>query len=227
MDANPIKCEKGISHQPCFCPKNHDGSSKGMEATEAIQNVVHLHNDQSVFLKTYVMDNDSSRKAIRKDKIDARNMTNEDWPRTASERKKNDNGQLPLSHPKIEFVADKNHHIRTYTKYYFELSHTKKSESICTNNGAKRMKRNCLYFIHMYHSQPLPLFQRAAKAVLKHHFNNHEFCDEWCPWKKWGEEERIFKELKYQCKEVDNELYLQFHKIHMCTATRASPSMAL
>jgi hypothetical protein len=42
------------------------------------------------------------------------------------------------------------------------------------------MKRKFSYFIHMYHSQPFPL-------------NNHKFCDKWCPWKKWGEEERIFK----------------------------------
>jgi hypothetical protein len=71
----------------------------------------------------------------------------------------------------------------------------------------------------MYHSQPFPLFQRAAKAVLEHHFNNHKFCDEWCPWKKWGEEERIFKELKYRCKEADKELYLQFCKLHLVLTT--------
>jgi hypothetical protein len=124
-----IKCEKGSNHQPCFCPKNYDGSSKGMEAIGAIQNVVHLHNNQSVFLKTYVMDDDLSTKAILrhswKDQVDARTMTDKDWPRTASGRKKNDNGQLPLLHSKIEFLADKNHRVRTYAKYYFELSHTK------------------------------------------------------------------------------------------------------
>jgi hypothetical protein len=69
-------------------------------------------------------------------------MTNEDWPRMAAGRKKNDNGQLPLSHPKIEFLVDKNHRVRTYAKYYFELSHTKKAKSTCTNNDAQRMKRN-------------------------------------------------------------------------------------
>jgi hypothetical protein len=64
MSKRCIKCEKGISHRPSFCPKNCDGSSKGMEATRAIRNVLHLHNNQSVFLKTYVMDNDLSTKAI-------------------------------------------------------------------------------------------------------------------------------------------------------------------
>jgi hypothetical protein len=82
-----IKCEKGNDHQPFLCPKNYDGSSKGMEATGAIRNVIRLHN-QSVFIKTYVMDDDSSTKAILqhswKDQTEAGTMTNDDWPRTAS-----------------------------------------------------------------------------------------------------------------------------------------------
>jgi hypothetical protein len=86
-----IKCEKGNDHQPFFCPKNYDGSSKGMEATGAIRNVISLHN-QSVFIKTYVMDDDSSTKAILrhswKDQIYAGTMTEDDWPRTASGCKK-------------------------------------------------------------------------------------------------------------------------------------------
>jgi hypothetical protein len=38
------------------------------------------------------------------------------------------------------------------------LSHTKKAKSTCTNDDAQRMKRNFSYFIHIYHSQPFPLF---------------------------------------------------------------------
>jgi hypothetical protein len=119
MSKRCSKCEKGIIHQPCFCPKNYGGSSKGMEATGAIQNVIRLNN-QSVFLRTYVTYDDSSTKAILRhlwqELIDAGKMTKDDWPRTAGGRKKKDNGQLPLSHPKIEFLADKNHRIRTYSK---------------------------------------------------------------------------------------------------------------
>jgi hypothetical protein len=222
MSKRCSKCEKGIVHLPCFCPKNYDGSSKGMEATGAIRNVIRLNN-QSVFLKTYVMDDDSSTKAILRhswqELIDAGKMTKDDWPRTPAGRKKKDNGQLPLSHPKIEFLADKNHRVRTYAKYFFDLSQKRKSESTCTYNDAERMKRNFSYFIHMYHTQPFPLFMKASKAVLQHHFNNHEFCDDWCPWKKWSDEQRILKELKYRSLDDDKELYLQFEKIHVAFTT--------
>jgi hypothetical protein len=131
----------------------------------------------------------------------------------------NDNGKLPLSHPVIEFLANKNHRVRTNAKHFFELSYSTKTVSIYTNNDAERMKRNFSYFIHMYHIQPFPLIMRASKAVLEHHFNNHKFCDEWCPLKKWSEEERIWKPLKYRCKEADEKLYLQFQKIHSSFTT--------
>ncbi len=52
-------------------------------------------------------------------------------------------------------------------------------------------------FIHMFWHEPFKEFKKGVKAALEHHFNNHEFCGEWCPAKKWKDDERKLKELKY------------------------------
>eukprot|EP00978_Attheya_sp_CCMP212_P004196 scaffold9105_cov34-Attheya_sp.AAC.1 len=41
----------------------------------------------------------------------------------------------------------------------------------------------------------------ASKAVLEHHFNNHEFCGDWCPAK------RGIKSGCYRFKEEHDKLY--------------------
>eukprot|EP00978_Attheya_sp_CCMP212_P020783 scaffold60025_cov35-Attheya_sp.AAC.1 len=41
----------------------------------------------------------------------------------------------------------------------------------------------------------------ASKAVLEHHFNNHEFCGDWCPAK------RGIKKGSYRCKEEHSKFY--------------------
>jgi hypothetical protein len=213
MSKRCIKCERKITHNVDFCPRNYDGSSKGMEAVGAIRSVTRLFDTLGVYIRTYVMDDDSSTKAILRHSYKARGLGKADWPRTPSGYKKQDTGQLPLAHPEIQFLADKNHRVRTFATHFFNLARAKLSVSIATNNDAERMKRNFSYFVHMYHGEPFPVFQRASQAVLEHHFNNHEFCDDWCPATKWSDEEIFLKQLKYRDVEKHPELYLQFKEI--------------
>ena len=44
-----------------------------------------------------------------------------------------------------------------------------------------------------------------SKAVIEHHFDNHEHCGDWCHCRNQLEEER--KKKFYQCKEKDTALY--------------------
>ncbi len=46
----------------------------------------------------------------------------------------------------------------------------------------------------------------AIKAVLEHHFNNHEFCGNWCPVKRGN------TNGKYRSKEVHGKLYVHLQK---------------
>ncbi len=99
------------------------------------------------------MDDDSSTKSILRhswrDLVESGILDMLDWPRTLSGTKKKDTGQLPLLHPILDFLADTNHRVRTYAKYFFLLSKKRRTETACTPNDAERMKRNFAYFIHM------------------------------------------------------------------------------
>jgi hypothetical protein len=95
-----------------------------------------------------------------------------DWPRTKSGAKTKDNGRLPILHPIIDFLADKNHRVCTYAKHFFLLARKKRAFTNCTSNNAERMKRDFAYMIHMYQHGSFAKFKVAAKAVLEHHFNN-------------------------------------------------------
>ena len=114
------RCESGKPHEiGDACPKNHDGSSKGMEATGAIENVVNIFNEHGCYVAMLACDDDSSSKAVLqwsyKD-LEFQATANGEvyvWPKTASGRKKTDNGKLPLEHPMMIFLADKNHRVRT------------------------------------------------------------------------------------------------------------------
>jgi hypothetical protein len=212
------KCEREKAHPENICPKNYVGSSKGMEPEGALRNVKLLYEEKDVVIQTFVMDDDSSTKSILRHSwkllVESGLLDMLDWPRTKSGYKKKDNGQLPLLHPPIDWLADKNHRVRTYAKYFFILAHKKRSFTSCTTNDAERMKRNFSYFIHMYRHASFKEFKKAAKAVLEHHFNNHEFCGDWCPANRWKDDEKKLKALKYRSKETDAELYEQMSTIH-------------
>jgi hypothetical protein len=83
-----------------------------------------------------------STKAILHHSFKERGLGNDDWPRTIASHKKRDTGQLPLAHPEIYFLSDKNHCVCTFAAHFFELAHVNLlSTSIATNDDARHMKR--------------------------------------------------------------------------------------
>ena len=45
---------------------------------------------------------------------------------------------------------------------------------------AEKLKTNHGYFLKFYRDKPFEVFVYRSKAVIKHHFNNHEFWGRWC-----------------------------------------------
>jgi hypothetical protein len=86
-------------------------------------------------------------------------------------------------------------------------------------SNARRLKRNLSYVVHMYRDRPFDELKTAAKAALKHHFNNHEFCGGWCPYLAKSEAERAEVQYKYRCKTYDSMLYSQCVEIHEAYTT--------
>jgi hypothetical protein len=85
-------------HETHLCPRNYTGSLKGMEAKGSFKIVTELYTTTNAFVCTYVMDDDSSTKAILRHSLEAKvregRMLREDWPKTEAGEKVKDTGIL-------------------------------------------------------------------------------------------------------------------------------------
>ena len=76
-----------------------------------------------------------------------------------------------------------------------------------TRMDSTRIGKNFAYMARTLKGRPCEEFANAAIAVLKHHFDNHEFCGDWCVRKHETEEERRRIIKYYRCKVKDAKLY--------------------
>jgi hypothetical protein len=221
MSSVCIKCSKGIDHEPDVCPRNYEGSAKGMEATGAAIIVKRLfeNEDNKCYVARLVTDDDSSVRKILthsyREQLAASVISDADWPRYANGKKKPDNGLLPLLHSIIRFLADKGHRVRGYSRFLFaEAIKSVANGCGCTKVDAERMKRRLSWTLRLHCFGTYEEFQTAVLAVLEHHFNNHQFCGDWCKSTSGTEEEVSAAGLRFRCKERNKELYLVLKKHH-------------
>jgi hypothetical protein len=210
-----IKCKKGHVHEAAVCPRNYDGSSKGMEAGGAAKIVYRLfaNEEEKCYISHLVTDDDSSVRKILthsyQEMIEAHTSTIDDWPRYSNGQKKPDNGLLPLLHRAITFLADKGHRTRGYARVLFaESMKSKKNGCGCTKLDAERMKRRMSWTLRLHSNGTYAEFRKAVLAVLEHHFNNHQHCAEWCKSATGTVEEIRESGLRFRCKVRNKELYL-------------------
>jgi hypothetical protein len=205
------------------CLKNYDGSSKGMEATAALEMVTGVYEQKEVkaFVTKMVIDDDASTRALLTHSLAelARRVANYEWPLGSNGKKVpvgKDVGKLPFGHPAIVFLADLMHRIRSFGKYVFGLANAPKSTSTCTMVDAYRLKRNFGYWLLSYCQKDFDIFLDKSKAVVEHHFNNHENCDDWCSMKEADSTTEARGNLKYRCKKEDAKLYVQIRDVLSC-----------
>ena len=105
-----MKCTKcHASHKNCSpveehdCPLNYVGSSKGMEATSALEmvTVIFTEHNGHIFVFAVVSDDDSTMRA------------------KVSHESSNIHGKLPLHIPQPIFKADPGHRIKSVSKPFF------------------------------------------------------------------------------------------------------------
>jgi hypothetical protein len=216
-----IKCTKGTDHNKEVCPKNYEGSSKGMEATGAVRIVRRLFENlkHNCYVAHLVTDDDSSVRKILthsyKELLAALRITAAEWPKYPNGKKKPDNGMLPLLHEIIIFLADKGHRVRGYSRFLFvEAAKSVANGCGCTKVDAERMKRRLSWTLRLHCLGTYDEFKVAVRAVLEHHFNNHEFCGAWCVSATGTEEEVRETGLRFRCKLRHSELYLVLKTHH-------------
>ena len=157
---------KNKQPKPHTCPRNYSGSSKGMEADAALAVYKELFesSNKTTAIGHIIADDDSSMRSMLRHP-------------TMHHRK----GALPPELPEPQWLADPTHRRKIIAKPFFALAALGKSQSNCTTVDATRIKQWWGYMIKYYRGYPLEVVRKAAKSVLEHLFDNHEYCDvKWC-----------------------------------------------
>jgi hypothetical protein len=196
------------------CPKNYDGSSKGMEAKAAMDclNKVWTHAQVRAFIACICIDDDATTKAHLQHSFE--DLAEKGLPRPTTKKgkpktgEKNNKGRLPKDHPVLDFLADLSHRVRTYGKYLWVLKNQGKKRSEMTLVDSLRLKRNFAWWLFSGINITYDQFRDSAQSPVLHHFNDHTQCGTWCRHRtKTKAQLGLLK--KYRCKEANNKLYLQ------------------
>ena len=154
-----------------------------MEAAAVLEMVKGMfnHTEVKAYVLRMVIDDDASMRALLCHSLSEleRSIIDYEWPVDKKGKKvpkSKDKEQLPLDHPVILFLANVMHRIRTFGKYVFGLSNALMSISTMTMVDTYRLKRNFGYWLLSCCQLDFDVFAAKAKAVVEHHFNNHEHC---------------------------------------------------
>ena len=209
-----------IEHE---CPKNHEGSSKSMECEGIFRMVKEAYYKHGYTCGTIVCDDDSTMtsnlKHSLKEKVEARLITLDEWPRTKSNTLKKCNGRLPLDIPEPHFLADFNHRVKTVGKAVYTLAGLPQKDSKVTKDMASRLK---LYWGAMLKQVRYLSWEREKETIRKkvlapveHLFNEHKYCDEkWCYVLQAQKDNKPYvpeDKKKLYCKTVDSKMYDQLN----------------
>jgi hypothetical protein len=157
----------------------------------------------------YVSDDNSSTKKVLchsyADELETGRIDN--LPRYENGKRKNDTGLLPIGHPAIKWLADRNHRIRSFRKNIFAYVNQKKDTCIGNNHDAERLKRCIAYAVRQNCLLDAPKMKSAILTTVEHHFGNHIECGTW--WfrvRSLEGEERKISDLGYRNKETPQGL---------------------
>jgi hypothetical protein len=177
---------------PHHCRKNHEGSSTSMEPSACLEMVVNLYDKRKVITNMICIDDDAStRSKLRWSNEDYMRINNtttvpqvpiSKGPNKGDPQDRPDNGKLPAYMPEPVFVADPNHRRKVFTGLLLKMVEKNVSERHTLNrNDTLRLEKNFGYMARCLPGRPESEFVDAGKAVIEHHFDNHQYCGQWCP----------------------------------------------
>jgi hypothetical protein len=202
------------------CKKNWDLSSGAMEPKACLDMTVALFDTKQVCISVICIDDDASTRSMLKwsnaDHMKNNNTTTP--PMVPITKGKNigkpqvrpDRGRLPPHVPEPSFIADPNHRKKVLTGELIALASGKVSDKFTmTKNDSTRLGKNFAWMIHKLHkfNGDEEACYRAGQAVVDHHFDNHEYCGQWCPRLRLTEAQHAASERFYRNKTKDAKLY--------------------
>jgi hypothetical protein len=200
------------------CWKNHDGSSGSMEPKECLELVTEAFDKHKVVIARLCCDDDASIRADCQwsNEVYLRNNNTLILPKVPISKGKNkgqlqdrpDKGILPGHIPEPLFVCDPNHRRKGLTGELIKVDMSKVDERLTmTRMDSTRIGKNFGYMARTLQHRDESEFVDAAKAVLEHHFDSHEYCGDWCRRKDESEAQRNASIKYYRCKVKDAKLY--------------------
>ena len=197
------------------CMINHDGSAGSMEPLAVLEMVIEAMDKFFVVIERLITDDDSSMKAKLK-WSNADHMLNNNTDERPRIINKNGNlvlrpnhGELPRHIPEPTFLADPNHRKKTLKGDLYR--HFKKKVADrggLTRVDIMRIATNFAYMMRMLSMKPEAEHAECAKAVVEHHFDNHEHCGDFCKRKLLTDEQKLQSTKVYRCKKKHHKLYL-------------------
>jgi len=196
------------------CTLNFEGASGAMEPVAALHMVINAFRDHKVVTRTLVTDDDSSIKAKLKwsnaDHMLKHGLTSQPKivNKNGNEVTRPDKGELPADMEEPSFLADPGHRKKSLKNVIYTLISKKKADRLgCSKMDAIRIGTNFAHMSLALPDKPESEYVNAGKAVIEHHFDNHEYCGNWCRRKALTDEQRKESTKFYRCKTKDDKLY--------------------
>jgi len=208
-----------------MCQANHDGTSGSMEPKAMLEMCLRLHLECFVCCKHIISDDESSIKARLKWSNDAHEQ-NRGHPPThindkGVETTRPTTGGIPANVPEPTFLADPNHRKKTLRNALYEVINTRKvsARGGLTECDVIWVTTNFAYMARLLKDKPVDAFEQSGKAVVEHHFDNHEFCGAFCKRKDQSAEEQQQSKKLYRCKDKDAKLHELLQSLVACFIT--------
>jgi len=224
------------------CPLNYSGTSKGMEATAAVECVralfhatTHLNDSPPAFVDVVISDDDSSTLAnlqqsltLRLKEINKANcaaclplLTEKEasfWPKNRAGQPKKDHGKLSLDElPPRTNLADPNHRTKVLGKHLYPLTTQRKdSGKRITKPMAERLKLHFGKALHQNRKLHPDQLEKGLRATLEHEFGNHTHCNNvWCRYLRAEDDgTRQLLSKRWMNKDDDRVLYTELSSIY-------------
>jgi len=197
------------------CNINHVGSAGSMEPKAILEMVVDMYDNRYAFAEYVITDDDSSIKAKLKWNNDNWMLNNNttDTPKVltsgGNEVVRPNRGELPRHIPEPKMLADPNHRKKTLKGVlYKHLKVRKDLRHGLTRCDVIRVTTNFCYMVRSLKQYTTDdEIVTAGKAVVEHHFDNHEYCGAFCKRKPLNTEQRQQQQKLYRDKTKHANLY--------------------
>jgi hypothetical protein len=164
-------------------------------------------------METIITDDDTSMKSnvrwSNKDYFKHTGKRPKVTSKAGNEYTRSNKGSLRYPIPEPQFLADPAHRKKTLRNRLYNVLGKQTLANWCGigEGDILRVTKNFAYMTRQLPSLGREEWEDSSKAVVEHHFDNHQHCRDFCVRKKELERGDLDSTKVYRCKRKDNKLY--------------------